>query len=126
MKKFFIAIFFNITLTFNAFADANNYFSLRSIFQNINQTFSEAFNSLIDFNLYPVFILIFVFGLSLFILFFWPWMIFKKFIQDLNNWKKYHIGQKIMHPIWHIIMILTWFFFIWIFFIVDDGVWSNL
>ena len=126
MKKFFIAIFFNITLTFNAFADANNYFSLRSIFQNINQTFSEAFNSLIDFNLYPVFILIFVFGLSLFILFFWPWMIFKKFIQDLNNWKKYHIGQKIMHPIWHIIMILTWFFFIWIFFIVDGGIWSNL
>ena len=126
MKKYFIAILFNTTFTFNAFAETDNYFSLRSIFQNINKIFSEAFNSLIDFNLYPLFILIAVFGFTLFILLFWPWIIVKKFIQDLNNWKKYHIGQKIMHPIWHIIMILTWFLFIWIFFIVDGGVWSNL
>ena len=126
MKKIFCFQFLHLFSSGYAYAESNDFFSLRTIFQTISDTLSKIFNYLLDFNLYPIFMVIVVLLISLFIIFFWPWMIIKKFFQDLNSWKKYHIGQKIMHPIWHVLMILTWFLFIWVFFFIDGGVWSNL
>ena len=87
-------------------------FTIRNIGKGIGDFLSNLFNAILDFDL----TLIAGYGFMIFGFFFWPYLIYKWIDKDFKNWKNYHIGKKIMHPIVILLGIGFWFIFIWIIF----------
>ena len=90
--------------------------SLRGLGNYIKDLLNNYGNAILDFDwnpiMNPTFDLInetfFTLAqIGVFVLFFiwFPWNIFKWIMKDIDNWKSYHIGQKIMHPITNLIAI---------------------
>jgi hypothetical protein len=65
-------------------------------------------NAILDFDLYPIihFVAIYIVVPGVFIL--TGWCIVKWIGKDIDNWKSYHIGKKIMHPIVIVLGIILW------------------
>ena len=125
MKKILCFQFFLLFSSGSAYAESNDYFSLRTIFQKISETLTKIFNYIIDFNLSPAFDFILIVGLTIFWILFLPWLFIKTLNKDLMSWKKYHIGKKIMYPIWYIIALLFWSLVFRMMFLHEKGIWSG-
>ncbi len=92
----------------------HNTATLRKLGESAKDVGGKVGNAILDFDWSPVILYGFKFVLIIFVFFLAPWAIFKLIIRDINNWKTYHIGQKIMYPIVSFLMIITLCFFAWV------------
>ena len=91
----------------------HNTATLRKLGESAKDVGGKVGNAILDFDWSPVIYYGFKSVLIIFVVFVFPWAIFKLIIKDINNWKTYHIGQKIMYPIVSLLMILTLCLFAW-------------
>ena len=93
-------------------------FTIRDAGESIKETAGKIGNSILDFdlNLIIEFIGYYVVVPGVFIL--TGWTIVKWIAKDIDNWKSYHIGKKIMHPIVIVLGIIMWVFFFYVLYIL--------
>ena len=89
--------------------------TIRDACESIKETAGKIGNSILDFdlNLIIEFIGYYIVAPGVFIL--TGWTIVKWIGKDIDNWKSYHIGKKIMHPIVIVLAIIIWMFWLWAF-----------
>jgi hypothetical protein len=89
--------------------------TIRDAGESIKETAGKIGNSILDFdlNLIIEFIGYYIVAPGVFIL--TGWTIVKWIGKDIDNWKSYHIGKKIMHPIVIVLAIIIWMFWLWAF-----------
>ena len=92
--------------------------TIRDAGESIKETAGKIGNSILDFdlNLIIEFIGYYVVVPGVFIL--TGWTIVKWIAKDIDNWKSYHIGKKIMHPIVIVLGIIMWVFFFYVLYIL--------
>ena len=93
-------------------------FTIRDAGESIKETAGKIGNSILDFdlNLIIEFIGYYIVVPGVFIL--TGWSIVKWIGQDIDNWKSYHIGKKIMHPIVIVLGIIIWVSLIYVLYIL--------
>ena len=80
-------------------------------FSKIDSFFTKLKNLILDFNIEPLIIIIFF----LFILYFGGSELIKRIKKEAKDWSKYHIGQKIVYPIYTFIFIIFYFLILYLF-----------
>ena len=93
-------------------------FTIRDAGESIKETAGKIGNSILDFDLYLIlhFVANYILIPGTFIL--TGWSIIKSIGKDIDNWKSYHIGKKIMHPIVIVLGIIIWGFLFYAIYIV--------
>ena len=93
-------------------------FTIRDAGESIKETAGKIGNSILDFdlNLIIEFIGYYIVAPGVFIL--TGWTIVKWIGKDIDNWKSYHIGKKIMHPIVIVLNIIIWVSLIYVLYIL--------
>ena len=88
-------------------------FTIRDAGESIKESAGKIGNSILDFDFYPIihFVAIYIVVPGVFIL--TGWSIVKWIGKDIDNWKSYHIGKKIMHPIVIVLGVIIWVFLIY-------------
>ena len=92
--------------------------TIRDAGEGIKETAGKIGNSILDFDLYLIlhFVANYILIPGTFIL--TGWTIVKSIGKDIDNWKSYHIGKKIMHPIVIVLGIIMWVFFFYVLYIL--------
>ena len=92
--------------------------TIRDAGESIKETAGKIGNSILDFDLYLIlhFVANYILIPGVFIL--TAWSIVKSIGKDIDNWKSYHIGKKIMHPIVIVLGIIMWVFFFYVLYIL--------
>ena len=96
----------------------HNKLTIRDAGESIKESAGKIGNSILDFDFYPIiqFVAIYIVVPGVFIL--TGWTIVKSIGKDIDNWKSYHIGKKIMHPIVIVLGIIMWVFFFYVLYIL--------
>ena len=92
--------------------------TIRDAGESIKESAGKIGNSILDFDFYQIihFVAIYIVVPGVFIL--TGWSIVKWIGKDIDNWKSYHIGKKIMHPIVIVLGIIMWVFFFYVLYIL--------
>ena len=80
-------------------------------FSKLDSFFTKLKNLILDFNLGPLIIITFF----LFVLFFGGSELIKRIKKEAKDWSKYHIGQKIVYPIYTFVFIIFYFFILYLY-----------
>ena len=96
----------------------HNKLTIRDAGESIKESAEKIGNSILDFDFYPIihFVAIYIVVPGVFIL--TGWSIVKWIGKDIDNWKSYHIGKKIMHPIVIVLNIIIWVSLIYVLYIL--------
>jgi hypothetical protein len=96
----------------------HNKLTIRDAGESIKDSAGKIGNAILDFDFYPIieFVVTYIVGPGIFIL--TAWSILKWIGKDIDNWKSYHIGKKIMHPIVIVLGIIIWGFLFYATYIV--------
>lgn len=91
----------------------NKELTIRNIGKGIGDFFNNAINFVLDFDLLPVV----KFGFGILFIIGGASLILSSIKKDIAKWNTYHVGQKIMHPIWLVVAIFSYCLFFWLFFL---------
>ena len=93
-------------------------FTIRDAGESIKETAGKIGNAILDFDLYLIIHFVFNYILIPGVFILTAWSIVKSIGKDIDNWKSYHIGKKIMHPIVIVLGIIMWVFFFYVLYIL--------
>ena len=92
--------------------------TIRDAGEGIKETAGKIGNAILDFDLYLIIHFVFNYILIPGVFILTAWSIVKSIGKDIDNWKSYHIGKKIMHPIVIVLGIIMWVFFFYVLYIL--------
>ena len=92
--------------------------TIRDAGESIKETAGKIGNAILDFDLYLIIHFVFNYILIPGVFILTAWSIVKSIGKDIDNWKSYHIGKKIMHPIVIVLGIIMWVFFFYVLYIL--------
>jgi len=91
----------------------HNKLTIRDAGESIKETAGKIGNSILDFDLNLIIQFVAFYIVMPFFFILTGWSIVKWIGKDIDNWKSYHIGKKIMHPIVIVLGVIIWVFLIY-------------